>query len=117
MHRIVLDTSFILTAIRFKIELLSELRRICDFPYKIYILDKTLDEFKNKKAQTLALSLTKNLEIIKTSENKPVDDLLLNMNNVIIATQDKALKEKLKKRRIPTITIRQKKYLLLENVL
>lgn len=111
MKRIILDTCFILSCINFKIDFFSELKRICSFPFKIYILDKTLKELKNKKQEKLALILIKTVNIIKTKEKKPVDELLLNQKNAIIATQDKALKEKLKKAKIPIITIRQRKYL------
>lgn len=116
MLNIVLDTDFLLSSIEFKVDIFTELERICNFPYQLAILDKTMDELKDKKNSKLALSLikSKNLNIITTKKDKIVDDLLLEQNNIIVATQDKALKEKLKKRKLPIITIRQKKYLVME---
>ncbi len=113
MKKVILDTNFLLTAIKFKIDIFSQLQE-----YDVYILDKTLDELKNKKNEKLAKELLKkyNVKIIKTMSNKNVDDLLLEFNDYIIATQDKELKEKLKKAKISTISLRQKKYLI-ENVL
>lgn len=116
MVNIVLDTDFLLSSIEFKVDIFTELKRICNFPYQIAILDKTLEELENKKNSKLALSLikSKNLNIITTKRDKIVDDLLLEQKNIIVATQDKELKEKLKKRKLPVITIRQKKYLIME---
>jgi len=113
MKKVILDTNFLLTAIKFKIDIFSQLQE-----YDIYILDKTLKELENKKDEKLAKELIKkyNVKIIKTDSDKYVDDLLLEFNDYIIATQDKALKEKLKKAKISTISLRQKKYLV-ENVL
>lgn len=113
MKKVILDTNFILTAINFKIDIFSQLKE-----YDVYILDKTLQELKNKKNEKLAKELIKkyNVKIIKTTGNKNVDDLLLEYNDFIIATQDRELKEKLKKAKISTISLRQKKYLI-ENVL
>ena len=118
MKRIVLDTSFLLSCIKFKIDLFSELKRICDFDYAIFILDKTNNELEGKKSEKLALQLIKKFGVgtIKTGSKGSVDELLLKVGvedrNIIIATQDKALKESLKSNKIPCITIRQKKYLI-----
>jgi len=117
MKKIILDTSFILTALKQKINLASELQRILDKKFTIHIIDKTLKELENKKHEKLAIQILKSLKcsIIKTTENKNVDNLILDHikkhPSCIVATQDKSLKEKLKKRNIRLITIRQKKYL------
>ncbi len=119
MFTIVLDTNIILDSIKFKIDLFTELGRICSFSYKIAVLDKTLNELENKKNSKTALRLInkKNIQIIKT-QNNYVDDLLFNLNNdCIIATNDKELKRRLRKENKKIITIRQKKYLITENVL
>ena len=119
MFIIVLDTNIILDAVRCKVDLFTELQRICNFKYDIAILDKTLKELENKPNSKLALQLIqkKNIKILKTDKGY-VDDLLFNLDkNYIIATNDKELKNKLKKENKPLITLRQKKYLITENVL
>ena len=119
MFIIVLDTNIILDSIKFKVDLFTELKRVCDFPYKIAVLDKTLQELENKKNSKLALELTKKkkVQIIKTQEGY-VDNILLRLDDsYIIATNDKELKNKLKKDNKKIITLRQKKYLMIENVL
>jgi len=117
--KIILDTDFLLMSLKFRVDLISEINRVCDFNYKICIIDKTIDELKNKKFEKLALGLIKRFEIINTKKDKIVDDLILELkdDNIIVATQDKEFKKKLKREKIPIITIRQKKYLMIQNVL
>ncbi|MEK6953002.1 MAG: hypothetical protein AABX29_08365 [Nanoarchaeota archaeon] len=114
MRTIILDTDFILTSVKFKIDIEQQLKKLCDFNFNISYLDKTLDELKNKPNEKLAKAVISNFNIIKTTRDKSVDELILNIsdNNTIVATQDKELKEKLKKGKIAIITIRQKKYLV-----
>lgn len=114
MKTIILDTDFILTSVKYKINIEEQLRSLCDFNFNISYLDKSLDELKNKPNEKLAKTMISNFNIIKTSRNKPVDELIIKIsnNNTIVATQDKELKEKLKKGKIAVITIRQKKYLV-----
>ncbi len=117
MHTIFLDTSFLIDAVKFKVDIFSELERICDFQYEIAIVDKTLDELRGKPGEKLIKDIIKKKEvyILQTSGGKYVDELLLALKqkDLIIATQDKNLKRRLK---VPIITIRQKKYLILEGV-
>ncbi len=121
MKHIILDTNILMAISQFKIDIFSELARICDFPYTISILDKTVEELNKIKAtqnQTqsraakLALQIIKKykIKIIKTNSKQSVDKLLIDFSkeDYIIATQDRNLKKQLKK---PLITIRKRKYL------
>ena len=115
MHTIVLDTGFLIDAVKFRVDIFSELNRICNFQYEIAIVDKTLDELKGHKEEKLikALIQKKDVYILQTNHGKYVDDILvaLKQKDLIIETQDKNLKKRLK---VPIIAIRQKKYLILE---
>ncbi len=111
MKTIVLDTDFVLEAAKNKVDIKAELDRIIDYNYEICVLDKTLEELKGKKFERLALGLIQGFRVIKTGMDKPVDELLLGLKDAVVATQDRELKEKLKKRNIAVITIRQKKFL------
>jgi len=124
MKKIILDTNFLLIPCKFKVDIFSEIKRICDFKHDVFVLDKTIDELKkiiklqkgkNKEAAKIALLLVKNKKIrrIKTNENLDVDGILLKQKDAIIATQDIELKRKLKKKSIRTISLRQRKYLVL----
>ncbi len=115
MKTLILDTDFILNSIKNHIDIETSLKPL--FPYKISIsyLDKTIEELRNKPLEKLALKAIKSFNVIKTYKDKAVDDLILDMTKqnkeIIVATQDKNLKEKLKKGKIQTITIRQQKYI------
>ncbi len=121
MKKILLDTSFILSALKYKIDIKSELNNIIDEKFSTYYIDKTLTELKGKPLEKLAKDILKkiNAKKIITHENKNVDSLLILHSeankDVLVATQDKRLKEKLKKRNVGLITIRQKKYLKITN--
>ncbi len=121
MKSILLDTNFLMAISQNGIDITSELERICDFTFKLFIVDKTIDELKKitqqKKHKTwakFALSLIERLKInvIKTNTDDYVDDIIVSLNDeYITATQDKDLKKRLKG---PIIIIRQKKYLKIE---
>jgi rRNA-processing protein FCF1 len=114
MKRIILDTDFLLHNLNKGVNFLVEIDRICDFKYEICVLDKTLDEIKGKKGEKLALEfISKKLKIIKTLRNKSVDELLLNIDDIIVVTHDRELKERLKNRGIPVIDQRSGKNLIL----
>jgi len=122
--RIILDTNFLMAVAEFKIDIFSEIERIADFKYEIYIIDKTIDELdniiktqkgKNKQAASLALQLIEHKDVkqIKTAEGR-TDDLIVEAagKDTIIATQDIELKKRLKDRsRI--MCIRQKKHIFI----
>lgn len=118
MKTIILDTNIVLQD---KVDILTNLRRICDFSYEIAILDKTLEELKNKKGEPFAKAfITKtHIKTIPTQTlSKYVDKILLDNakdQNWIVVTQDKALKTELVKKGVMVITIRQQKTLMIVN--
>jgi len=135
-YEIYLDTNFLLMPCQFGIDVISEIGKICDFPYEIIVIKPVLDELKkiaenketagrDKRAAKLgiamvdALKIPKALKIASAPHGKNVDDMLFylakNNNNVIIATADINLKKRLKSLKDHKIIIlRQKKYLKIE---
>ncbi len=125
--KVILDTNFLLIPGSLGVDIFSELTRICDFKFEICVVDKTLDELdgiiakggKASRDAKLGFSLIKNkgVKTIKTSKEGTVDDLLVDiskMAKIIVATQDKELKVRLKPNVVGIISLRQKKYLKLE---
>ena len=125
MKKIVLDTNFLLIPGQFKVDIFSELQRICHFNYELCIYEGSMDELKNitkagsgrdKSAAKLALQLikAKNIKIIKSDE-KYIDLAILDNagRDSIIATQDIQLKKKLLEKGSSVVILRQKKYLRL----
>lgn len=125
MQKIIVDTNFLMSIAQLGVDIFSELERICDFNYKVCIMNGTVKELnniiknqkgKNKAAAKLALGIIKqkDLNILPQEPNKTVDDALLGIaeeGNFFVATQDKALSAGLKQKGIKTIRIRQKKYM------
>ena len=125
MKRIILDTNFIIDSLKFWVDIIEGLKQIADFEYKVFILDKTLEELekiikeqrgKDKELAQLALKLIKikNIETLKTESIKNADNCLIELANspdTIIATHDRALKAKIKEKNRPLLIIRQKNYL------
>lgn len=111
--KILLDTSFLLTAIKYKIGIFDELKG-----NELIILDGVKRELENlikekKRGKTeakIVLSLLKKNKVkVKKGKKDNVDDTIV-FEKEAVATQDKELKRRLKGRKI--ITIRQKKILI-----
>ncbi|HLD12586.1 MAG TPA: hypothetical protein VJB87_03235 [Candidatus Nanoarchaeia archaeon] len=117
MLTIILDTDFLLNILRRKIRLEQELTRILDQPYQLVILSNTLKELQGKKDGKLALTYAQRHTIQTTNQPGTFDDAVHNYPHSYVATQDKALKEKLKKEDFGIITIRQQNHLIIEHVL
>lgn len=124
MKQIVLDTNFLMYAAKYKIDVVTELDRICNFAYKIVLPEQVLNELiglgtskkvtgKDREAALLALQLVKNIEILKIPGKNADDALLKVAQGTILATMDKELRKRFKKdKRGKLISIRQKKYLI-----
>ena len=127
MKKVILDTNFLLLPGLFKIDIFEEIRKVMNDKYELYIIDGTIAELnkiidkKNKSKDKLnakiGLELIKQKKVkkIKSSERN-VDEALVNLSdeNTIVATSDKVLKQRLRKKNINLITLRKKQYLVLE---
>lgn len=108
----------------FKVDIFSEIKRIFYEKYQLFIIDKTIDELnkiideqkgKHKDAAKMGLQFIKKMDIktIKSKTNINVDNTLIEITgeNDVVATQDKALKDKLLDKGVGIIVLRKKKYL------
>jgi len=101
MKSALLDTNFILTCIKQKIDFFEELRFM---GFEIIIPDRVIDELKKLK-QTLALKLLEKNNFKKIILiGKDVDNSIINYAKknpeILVATLDKELSNKLKNRKI-----------------
>ncbi|KHO45206.1 MAG: hypothetical protein QS98_C0012G0046 [archaeon GW2011_AR3] len=123
MKKILLDTNMLMSIGALKVDIFSEIERICDFRYELVTIDSVVVELSKLTAPSrgnigrtakLALELIKrkNVKILK-SGIMPADEgiVMVADTNFIVATQDLALKRRLKAKGAGIITIRQKKYL------
>ena len=125
MKKVILDTNFLMIPLQFRVDIFSELNRICHFNYTLLVYGQTVDELKNvmkkqkglhKKAAQFALKLIKlkNIEIID-SEQRDVDSLILeNLDkDTIVATQDIMLKKEVLEKGSSVVILRKKQHLQL----
>ena len=112
--KIVFDTNFLVSCLKFHIQFLEELEG-----EELFIIDKTNEELekliKGGKTQDkqrakiiLALLNKKKIKKIKSEKTETVDDALARLKGYIIATQDKNLKKRIKGKKL---IIRAKKKL------
>ncbi|MBW2985147.1 hypothetical protein KY313_00625 [Candidatus Woesearchaeota archaeon] len=135
MQKILLDTNFLLIPAAFNVDIFSELNRL--FPRnKLFILDLSIGELKNielkqkgkhkqearlglqmiKKYKISTIKTEKHINASKSTSTIHVDNLIVDFaltGGYLVATQDKEIKVKLKKQNKKSITLRQKKYLII----
>lgn len=124
MKTILVDTNILMSIGQFKLDIFSELEKVCDFRYKIKILNGTITELnkiiqeqkgKHQLNAKLALDIInkKKIEILDSGDEQ-VDDLLVKLaeQGAIIATQDKDLKIRIKAVGGKLIVIRAQKRLV-----
>lgn len=118
---ILLDTSSLVSAALWKVDIFTELARVCDFPYHVAIVQGTLDELRKimqeqrqkfRAAAKLALALLQTKKVPVLPDSGSVDDALArrSLQGEVVVTQDRKLKKRLQR---PYLTLRQKKVLLL----
>jgi len=121
MKKIILDTNFLISLCKFKVNL-EEIDEVVDEPYQLFTLGLVVDELekmsglvsRDSRYAKIALSLI-NLKKIKilSSDKINTDNAIINSadQGTIVATNDIELREKLKKLGIKTIYLRAKKHL------
>ena len=115
MKKILLDTSFLIDLVKFRIHL-EEIGKLVEEKHEFYIPIQVTDELKKKKTwyAKAALKLIESLNLnIVENEEKDADKAILSLTNenTLVATNDKKLRTKLKKFGIKTIYLKGKKYL------
>ncbi|MBI5798159.1 hypothetical protein HZA98_04630 [Candidatus Woesearchaeota archaeon] len=127
MEKIILDTNLLMAIKELKVDIFAEIFKVCDFPYELCVLDRTIEELENliktsllskRQASQLALKLVeaKKVKILRTHDSRHVDDILVDLgkNGAIIGTADRELKLRLHANKSKILTLRQKKYIILE---
>lgn len=128
---VLLDTNFLLLPAQFKVDVFDELQRLCGFNYEVAVLAATAAELngivndknasaKDRAAAKLGLQLikAKGVSVIRTERKvfKSTDKAILEFaangrGSVVVATQDRLLREKLKSAGVAVIVMRQEQYL------
>ena len=124
MEKIVLDTSFLIASFELKVDIIEGIFNACDFKYELFVLDGTINELERlinisslskKQSARYALKLVQSNKInVLKAEMEHVDDALVALDGYIIATEDAELKRRLRKKEVQILSIRQKKFVILE---
>ena len=127
-REVFIDTNFFMIPFQFNIDILEEFKRILP-NYKLVTTKFVLNELKGLKnnskgkvrlAAGLGLKIAQSDEIevrdIPLNDGESVDDALLRISKVL-ATNDANLRKKAKKKGIPLVILRQRKYLAVEGYL
>ncbi|AAL81051.1 nucleotide-binding protein [Pyrococcus furiosus DSM 3638] len=125
------DTNFLLVPGQFGVDIIDELHRILDVKFKVVVPNVVLDELniierKSWRRDLMAVKMAKKLaerfETVKIGRfgERPIDDHILDFavknERVIVCTNDKGLKKRLRERGIPVVHLRSKKILELEGM-
>ena len=117
--KIVMDTSFLVTSMKFKVDFFTELME-----HELFVIDKVLEELqkiaeskgKDGIAARVALEFIKKRGIDVLEADAETDDALIlyGKRGYAVATQDIKLKRRLKNEKIKLIYVKQKKYVKIE---
>ena len=117
VYKVLLDTNFLLIPSQFGVDIFEGIRAKLDVAYELEVLRQTVDELEKLRQEgnahaKVALSLleAKKIKIISYAPKSYADDALAELGKdekVYVATQDKGLKRRVKKK----IFVRQKKYI------
>jgi len=109
--KVLIDTNFFMIPFKFKIDIFAEFKRISDENPELYTLSGVIDELKKiapLKTQFFKELIEKNSVKILKSEGK-VDDYIVKISkNYATATNDRALRKRLKEKNAKIILMREK---------
>ncbi|AEC51220.1 hypothetical protein PNA2_0302 [Pyrococcus sp. NA2] len=128
------DTNFLFIPGQFNVDIISEFERILDVKYQVAIPNVVVEEIKkiieegkvrgrDLIAARMALKIAERFPTIYIGEflSKPTDELIydyaITHDNVIVCTNDKKLRKRLREAGVPVIFLRQKKKLEIEGML
>ncbi|NJE61501.1 PIN domain-containing protein [Thermococcus sp. 21S7] len=126
------DTNFLLVPGQFGVDIISELNRVLDVRFRIAVPNVVLQELevierKSRGKDLLAIRMAKKLaerfEVVEIGRfgERPIDDQIYDFavrkGQVIVCTNDKGLKRRLRERGVPVVYLRSKKILELEGML
>lgn len=131
-YLVIFDTNFLLVPGQFGVDIIGELNRLLDVHFEVAVPDVVMEELdvierKSRGKDLLAVRMAKKLaerfgvvEVGRYGE-KSTDELILEFamtrGNVIVCTNDRGLRKKLRGRGLPVIYLRQRKILALEGMI
>ena len=126
------DTNFLLVPGQFGVDIIRELERVIQARFRVAVPDVVLQELdvierKSRGRDLMAVRMAKKLaerfDVVRVGRfgERPIDNQLLdfaaNNEHVIVCTNDRDLRRRLRERGIPVVYLRSKKILELEGML
>jgi rRNA-processing protein FCF1 len=116
-----MDSNFLMIPTQFNVDIFSEIARLLDFRYDIYVPDKVLVELKTlakkgnlkeRKAARVGLELASGMKTLPIEGANP-DDALVSIadESTVICTNDKSLRQRILMKGGKAIYLRQKRFL------
>jgi len=119
MIKVLLDTNFLMIPYVYKIDIFQEIERLIPESHEIFIPSNVLEELqelsnskgKEKIAARVAIQLVEKKSVKKIQSQSGVDEFMINFAvenkpNVVVCTNDRELKKRLKEVHIPVIVMR-----------
>lgn len=118
MHQVLLDANFLVLPFQFNVPVFEEIERLIGPEHECNTLERTFNEALNlndQKYHQLVQKLVevKNVHLIETSADVPVDNQLLEFaqDGYILCTNDTELKRRINDHQLPHIFLRQRNHL------
>ena len=116
---IVLDTNFCIIPFQFRVDVFESIAKKINGKYTLVVPDICIHELEKIKYGKAALELLKknNVEVVHVEKENNVDESVINYavkHGAAIATQDMEMKRLARAKKVPLVTLRQKKYLQFE---
>jgi rRNA-processing protein FCF1 len=119
-----MDTNFLMIPSQFKVDIFKELNRLLDVNYEIFVPDKVIKELKTlsvkgalkeRKAARIALELSKDLKTVTITGSDPDEAILSQADReTVVCTNDRRLREAIRKKGGRAIYLKQRRFLELE---
>jgi len=119
MKKILLDTNFFLVPFQLGVNIISEFDRIMEEPYQMMTLQPMKDELEklasagkgdDKNSARLGAHLARNIEVAEAGGkgDNAIVDYAKSHEDVLVATNDSALRKRLREFKIRTIFVRNR---------
>jgi rRNA-processing protein FCF1 len=129
--RVILDSSFLFVPSQFHVDIFEELAELLNRRFEPIVLSPTYEELqriagggstKLRKQAAFALKLAQKCRQVEVTkgEEEPHDDLIIRVASETVscvATNDRALRKRLRSKNVPVIYLRQKSRLTLDGIL
>jgi hypothetical protein len=125
MKKILLDTNFFMVPFQLGVNIMSEFERIMNEPFQLMTISPIKKELEHlarsgkgddKLSAKLGSELARNIAVIDYSGqgDEAIVSFATTTKDIMVATNDSALRKRLKKEAIPTIFVRNKSKLEIE---